>query len=92
MTFLCVFLCPFFEAKPQQILHQNRILEPQKVYAPQGGGGGTLNFYTYVGSGYFFGVKILNFNIFWGVSKNRYFWGIKISWIFIGVTTKLACI
>ena len=33
MTFLCVFLCPFFEAKPEQILHQNRIQNPTKVYA-----------------------------------------------------------
>ena len=34
-----------------------------------GGGGGTLIFHTYVGSGYFFGFKILNFNIFPGFSE-----------------------
>ena len=28
-----------------------------------GGGGGSEIFYTYVGSGYFFGFKLLNFNI-----------------------------
>ena len=37
--------------------------------------GGTLHFCTYVGSGYFFGFKILNFNIFWGFQKNKYFLG-----------------
>ena len=35
----------------------------------QGGGGGTLKFLYYVGSGYFFGFKILNFNIFGGFQK-----------------------
>ena len=41
-----------------------------------GGGGGVLwKFYTYVGSGYFLGFKILNFNIFGGFQKNKYFLG-----------------
>ena len=39
------------------------------------GGGGTLIFPTYVGSGHFWGVKILNFNMFWGFQKNKYFFG-----------------
>ena len=47
-------------------------------------GGGAVNFYTYVGSGYFWGFKILNFNIF-GVFRNiNIFWGMKILWIFLG--------
>ena len=32
-------------------------------------------FHTYVGSGYFWGFKILNFNIFGGFQKNEYFLG-----------------
>ena len=32
-------------------------------------GGVNLTFHTYVGSGHFFGFKILNFNIFWTVSE-----------------------
>ena len=40
-------------------------------------GGGTLSFfYMYVGSGYFLGFKILNFNIFWGFSKKKFFGGV----------------
>ena len=39
-----------------------------------------LYFHAYVGSGYFGGFKILNFNIFGGM---------KILWIFYGVITKL---
>ena len=45
------------------------------VQDPGGGGGVLLYFHTYVGSGYLFGFKILNFNIFWGFQKNEYFWG-----------------
>ena len=37
--------------------------------------GALLHFCTYIGSGYFFGFKILNFNIFWGFQKHKYFWG-----------------
>ena len=37
--------------------------------------GGTLNFLYILRLGLFFGFKILNFNIFWGFQKNRYFWG-----------------
>ena len=40
-----------------------------------GGGGGTLIFHTYVGSGYFLGFEILNFNFLGGFQKNEYFWG-----------------
>ena len=40
------------------------------------GGGGVLgNFHTYVGSDHFLGFKILNFNIFGGFQKNKYFSG-----------------
>ena len=47
------------------------------------GGGGTLNFYKYVGSGYFFGLKILRISIFLGVfRKMNISWGMKILWIF----------
>ena len=36
--------------------------------------GGTLTFfYMYVGSGYFLGFKILNFNIFLGFQKSNFF-------------------
>ena len=39
------------------------------------GGGGTLIFSYIRRLGSFFGVKILNFNIFWSFQKNKYFWG-----------------
>ena len=47
-----------------------------------GGGGGTLTFSYIRRLGPFFGVKFLNFNIFWGFQKNEYFLGMKILWIF----------
>ena len=48
-----------------------------------GVGGGTLIFSHISGSAYFFGFKILNFNIFGGFQKNEYFLGgMKILWIF----------
>ena len=51
-----------------------------------------MSSHTYVGSGYFLGFKILNFYIF-GVFPKKYFLGgMKILWIFFGVTTKLAYI
>ena len=55
-----------------------------------GGGGGVLwYFHTYVGSGHFFGSKFWN-SIFLGVfRKINIFWGMKISWIFLGVIKKL---
>ena len=44
------------------------------VHGPSGGGGGVLRyFHTYVGSGHFFGFKILNFNVLLGFQKNKYF-------------------
>ena len=33
-------------------------------------------------SDHFWGVKILNFNIFGGFQKNEYFWGMMKLWIF----------
>ena len=50
---------------------------------PQGGGGVLWYFHTYVGSGYFFGFKILNFNIF-GVFRMNIFLDMKILRIFFG--------
>ena len=41
----------------------------------------------YVGSDHFFWVKVLNFNIFSGFQKNKYFLGVKILWIFFGGIT-----
>ena len=44
----------------------------------EGGGGGVLrHFHTYVSSGHFFGLKFLNFNIFWGFQRNEFFGGYK---------------
>ena len=40
------------------------------------GGGGTLIFSHIRRLGTFFGFKILNFNIFWGLQKNEYFLGV----------------
>ena len=40
-----------------------------------GGGGVTLIFHAYVGSGHFLGFKILNFNFLGGFQKNKYFLG-----------------
>ena len=47
-------------------------------------GGGTLIFSYIRRLALFFGFKILNFNILRGFQKNKYFWGIKILWIFFG--------
>ena len=53
---------------------------------PGGGGGGVLcNFHTYVGSGHFWGFKILNNNIFWG----GYFWILDFVDIFGGLSFRL---
>ena len=55
---------------------------------PRGGGGGgggvLLYFHAHVDSGYFWGFKILNFNIFGGFQKTEYFWDMKILWILWG--------
>ena len=57
------------------------------------GEGGYSDFFTCVDSGYFLGFKVLNFNIFGGFQKNKYFWGYEdFVDIFWGVTTKLAYI
>ena len=54
--------------------------------SPGGWGVSNIVIHTYVGSGQFWGFKILNFNIFGGggVKKNECFWGMKILWIFLG--------
>ena len=52
------------------------LLSLWSLFQAQGGGGGGVlgNVDTYVGSGYFLGFKILNFNIFGGFQK-KYFLG-----------------
>ena len=48
--------------------------------------GGTLKFSVYIGEADFFGVKILNFRIFWGFQKNKLFFRVvSFLWIFFGV-------
>ena len=52
---------------------------------PSGGGGGVgvlRYFHVYVVSGYFLGLKNLNFDIFWVFRKINIFWGMMILWIF----------
>ena len=51
---------------------------------PRGGGGVLWYFHTYLGSGHFWGIKILIFNIFGVFRKINIFWGMKILWIFFG--------
>ena len=59
--------------------------------------GGLLYFHAYVGSGYFWDFKILNFNILGGggggggFRKLNIFKVMKIVWTFFGVITKLDC-
>ena len=61
------------DLRRKEILH----LRSVGLFFPGGGGGGgvLLYFNTYVGSGYFLGFKILNFNIFWVFQKIEYFCG-----------------
>ena len=49
-----------------------------------GGGGGTLIFSYIRRLDPFFGFNILNFDIFLGFQKNKYFLCMKILWIFFG--------
>ena len=58
------------------------VISPDTIYTfrntqgrGRGAGGGPLIFSQYVGSAHFLGFKILNFNIFGGFQKNKYFWG-----------------
>ena len=53
------------------------------------GGGGILIFSYIRRLGSFLGFKFLNFNIFGGFQKNKYFLGYDDFWIFFGVITKL---
>ena len=58
--------------------------------AGKGGGGGTLIFSHIRRLGLFWGFKILNFNIFGGFQKNKYFLEYEdFVDIFLGVITKL---
>ena len=52
------------------------------MHMPQGG---TQKFSVYIGEADFFGVKILNFRIFWGFQKNQLFFRVvSFLWIFFG--------
>ena len=56
----------------REILHLRSVC----LFFPRGGGGGYSYIYmAYVASGYFWGFKILNFNIFGDFQKTEYFWG-----------------
>ena len=68
MTFFVCVSLPVFEAKPQQILHQNRIQNPKRSMSP-GGGGGTLNFLYICRLELFFWVQNFEFQYFLGFSK-----------------------
>ena len=72
------------QCKPPSARQQNVIRMTLSWRADvQGGGGRVLRyFHTYVGSGYFWGFKILNFNIFWVFRKMKIVWGMKILWLF----------
>ena len=65
---------------------RREILHRRSVCFSPGPGTLILYFHTYVGSGYIFWLKILNFNIFWVFQKTEYFWGYE---DFCGVITKL---
>ena len=60
------------DLRRREILHLRFVC----LFPPGGGGGGVLlYFHAYVGSGCFWGFKILNFNILGGFQKTEYFWG-----------------
>ena len=46
-------------------------------------------FHTYVGSGHFLGLKILNFNIFFGHQKNEYSCGYEDFVVIFGGSPKI---
>ena len=50
-------------------------LMPQECVWGGGEGGAEIFIYIYVGWDHFWGLKILNFNIFGGFQKYHYFWG-----------------
>ena len=50
-------------------------------------GGVLWYFHAFIGSGYFWGLKIVNFNIFGGFQKNKYFGYEYFVDIFSGVIT-----
>ena len=54
------------------------------------GGGVLWYFHTYIGSGHFWGLKILNLNIFRGFQKSEYFLGVwRFCGKFLGIIKKL---
>ena len=60
---------------------------------PGGGGGGCTLIFAYIRRlGLLFWVQTFEFHFFGGFQKNKYFWGIKILWIFFRVITKLGYI
>ena len=66
-------------------------LLPRIVHTTQGGGGySDFQIFTYIRRlGSIFWVQILNFIIFGGFQKNKYFMGMKIMWEVFRVITKL---
>ena len=70
------------QCKPPSARQQNVIRMAFSWRADVQGGGGLWYFHTYVGSSYFWGFKILNFNIFWVFRKMKIVWGMKIVWLF----------
>ena len=59
-------LKPFFPYSITSVLSKVRHSNPRGVLR---------YFHTYVGASYFWGFKILNFDIFWGFQKNEYAFG-----------------
>ena len=59
-------LKPFFPYSITSVLSKVRHSNPTGVLR---------YFHTYVGASYFWGFKILNFDIFWGFQKNEYAFG-----------------
>ena len=57
------------------------------------GYGGPFLLVNAPGSVHFLGIKILNFNIFWGFHNNEYFFGVmKILWVFFGGHHKIGLV
>ena len=77
----------------REILHLRSVfLFSRGGWGGDGEGGGIflyLYFHAYVGSGYFWGFKMLNFNIFGGFQKTEYFGGYEDFVDILGVITKL---
>ena len=53
-----------------------------------GGGGGYSEIFIHTLAWVIFWVRSFEIQYFWGFSKKNISWGMKILWIFFGVTTK----